>query len=283
MLNILNLFAIEPVIHITPLTVFHIGDFAVTNSMFYGLVCSLIILVLLITVSRRMTLRPKGGITQLVEAGTDFITNLLKTSLGSEQKAAKYAPYFVSIFFFIMLSNWMGLLPGVGEAFQSNGQPLARPFTADLNGTLAAATITWVMVQYFAIRESGVLRHLRHYFNGSLKNPITILLGIFEMFSDLTRIASLALRLFLNVAIGEIIIAVFSALGGIAAPITALPFTVLELLVGALQAYIFVMLSVMYLAVAIKHDDHEAEAESPTDHLAVDNNKLNAEVGRANA
>ena len=90
---------------------------------------------------------------------------------------------------------------------------------------------------------------MRHYFNGSLKNPITLLLGIFEMFSDVTRIFSLALRLFLNVAIGEIIIAVFSALGGVAAPVTALPFTILELLVGALQPYIFVMLSVMYLAV----------------------------------
>ena len=275
--GLLQRFAIDPVIHITPLTVFTFKGLAITNSMLYGLACALLIVIVLITVARRMTIKPRGGITQVVEVGTDFITDLLKSSLGSEEKAVAYAPYFVAIFFFILFSNWLGLLPFVGEAFKLHGEPLTRPFTADLNGTLAAATITWLLVQYFAIKESGFLRHIRHYFNGSLKNPITLLLGIFEMFSDLTRIASLALRLFLNVAIGEIIIAVFSALGGLAAPITALPFTILELLVGALQAYIFVMLSIMYLAVAVKHAGHDAH-ETPEDHLTIDK-LVEAEVG----
>ncbi|HUP26331.1 MAG TPA: F0F1 ATP synthase subunit A [Candidatus Limnocylindrales bacterium] len=277
--SLLTKFAIDPVIHITPLTVLTIGGIDITNSMLYGVVCSLAILVLLITVARRMTVYPKGGITQLVEVGTDFITDTLKSALESEEKAVKYAPYFVAIFFFILFSNWLGLLPIVGEAFTAHGEPLTRPFTADLNGTLAAAIITWLLVQYFAIRESGFFRHMRHYFNGSLKNPLTLLLGVFEMFSDLTRIASLALRLFLNVAIGEIIIAVFSALGGLAGPITALPFTILELLVGALQAYIFVMLSIMYLAVAVKHSAHDAH-ETPEDHLTIDD-VVNAEVGNS--
>jgi len=274
--GLLSRFAIDPVIHITPLTVFTIKGFAITNSMFYGVICAVLILIVLITVARRMTLKPKGGLTQIVEVGTDFITDTLKGALGSEEKAVKYAPYFVAIFFFILFSNWLGLLPFVGEAFKSHGEPLTRPFTADLNGTLAAAIITWLLVQYFAIRESGPLKHLRHYFNGSLKNPITLLLGIFEIFSDFTRIASLALRLFLNVAIGEIIIAVFSALGGVAGSVTALPFTILELLVGALQAYIFVMLSIMYLAVAVNHDAHD-DSDEP---LTVDE-VVNAEVGKA--
>ncbi len=275
--SLLQRFAIDPIIHITPLTIFTIKGFAVTNSMFYGLLCSVLILVLLIVAAKKMTLKPKGGIIQIFEIGTDFITDLLKSSLNSEEKAVKYAPYFVSIFFFILLSNWLGLLPFVGEAFTSHGEPLTRPFTADLNGTLAAATVTWLLIQYFSIRESGFFKHIRHYFNGSLKNPITLLLGIFEMFSDLTRIFSLALRLFLNVAIGEIIIAVFSALGGSAGWVTALPFTILELLVGGLQAYIFVMLSIMYLAVAVNHGGHEGSTE---DHLTVDE-VVKAEVGKA--
>lgn len=276
MLGALTRFAIDPVIHITPLEIFEVNGFVITNSMLYGVICAILTIGILVTVARRMTIRPKGGITQVVEVGTDFITDLLKSSLGSEEKATKYAPYFVSIFFFIMFSNWLGLLPGVGEAFSSNGEPLLRPFTADLNGTLAAAIITWVMVQIMSVKETGILRHLRHYFNGSFKNPITLVLGIFEMFSDLTRIASLALRLFLNVAIGEIIIAVFSALGGLAAPITALPFTILELLVGALQAYIFVMLSIMYLAVAVQHGAHDDHDEPLTIDSVVE-----AEVGKA--
>jgi F-type H+-transporting ATPase subunit a len=274
--GVLSRFSIDPVIHITPLTVFTFHGLTVTNSMLYGIICSLVIMIVLITVARRMTIKPRGGLRQIVEVGTDFITDLLKSSFNSEEKATYYAPYFVAIFFFILFTNWLGLLPVVGEAFRSHGEPLLRPFTADLNGTLAAAIVTWLLVQYFAIRESGPLKHLRHYFNGSLKNPITLLLGIFEIFSDFTRIASLALRLFLNVAIGEIIIAVFSALGGMAGSITALPFTILELLVGALQAYIFVMLSIMYLAVAVNHSGHE----SSEDHLTVDE-VVNAEVGKA--
>lgn len=277
--SILSKFAVDPIIHVTPLTVFTVNGFAVTNSMLYGVICALLIVLVLITLARRLSLRPKGGMTQIIEVGTDFITDTLKSALEDEEKAVKYASYFVSIFFFILFSNWLGLLPIAGEAFRSHGEPLLRPFTADLNGTLAAAIITWLMVQYFAIRESGIVKHLRHYFTGSFKNPITLLLGIFEMFSDVTRIASLALRLFLNVAIGEIIITVFATLGGVLGPITAVPFTALELGVGALQAYIFVMLAIMYLAVAVKHGEHEAH-ENPEDHLTVDE-VIQSEVGGA--
>jgi F-type H+-transporting ATPase subunit a len=246
-----------PAIHIVPGEVTKIAGYSISNSMIYAWISSIVILVLLTIVARKMTVRPKRGAIQLVEAGTQFIIDTIAGSLGSREKAIKYAPYFVTTFFFVMLSNWMGLLPGVGEAFRVGETPLFRPFTADLNGTLAAASVMMVLVQIFAVKESGLKKHIRHYFAGSLKNPATYLLGIFELFSELTRIGSLALRLFLNVAIGEIIISIFSYLGSFAAPITSLPFVGLELFVGALQAYIFVMLTIMYLGAAVKHD-HEA-------------------------
>lgn len=268
MLSIFSRFAAEssgPAVHITPGDVFQIGNITITNSIFYGWISSFIILVLVIIAARRVGLRPKKGFTQFLEIGSDFITNQMTSALGSRKKALQYAPYFVTFFFFIMFSNWLGLLPGVGEALTVNESPVFRPFTADLNGTLAAATVIMVIVQYFAIKESGFLKHLSHYFNGSLKNPLTIFLGIFEMFSELIRVFSLALRLFLNVTIGEVIISVFSYLGSFAAPITSLPFVMLELAVGGLQAYIFVMLSMTYLSVAIKHgEEHEAEDHEPS-------------------
>lgn len=260
--NILR-FAAEgsgPAVHITPGVVTEIGGVTITNSMIYGWISGVVIIILLILAARKIDIRPKKGLTQFIEIGSDFITNQMAASLGSRKKALYYAPYFVTFFFFIMLSNWLGLLPGVGEALQVNGVPAFRPFTADLNGTLAAALVIMCLVQYFAIKESGFFKHIRHYFNGSLKNPLTIFLGFFEMLSELIRVFSLALRLFLNVTIGEVIISVFSYLGSVAAPITALPFVCLELAVGALQAYIFVTLSMTYLAVAIKHGaEHEVE------------------------
>ena len=267
MLNFLAAESTGPTIHIAPGEVTTIGGFTITNSMVYGWIVSLIILAIFITVARMMTIRPRRGFIQFVEVGVDFIIGLIASSLGSREKALKYAPYFATIFFFVLFNNWFGLLPGGGEAVTVGDNPLFRPFTADLNGTLALAVITMVLVQTFAIKESGFTRHVRHYFAGSLKNPATYLFGVFEVFTEFTRVISLALRLFLNVVIGEIIIAVFAYLGKVAAPITSLPFVMLEMVVAMLQAYIFVMLSVTYLAVAIKHDHDEEHGE--TDHESI--------------
>ncbi len=262
--SLLHRFAAEsgPTVHIAPGGLFEIHGYTITNSVLFGWLVSVFLIVLLTTVARRMTLKPRAGFTQMVEIGTDFITGVLENSLGDRDKALKYAPYFVTIFFFIALSNIIGLLPGVGEAITYHGLPVFRAFTADLNGTLAAAVLSMIMIQYFAIRESGFFKHLRHYFAGKLWNPLTYLIGVYEVFNELIRVFSLALRLFLNVAIGEIIISVFSYLGKFAAPLTSFPFLFLELGVALLQAYIFVMLSVTYLSLAITHghdEDHALE------------------------
>lgn len=261
----------SPPVHIAPGGIIEIGGWTITNSMLYAWVCSLFLLALFIFVAKRITMRPKGGITQVVEIGTDFITDTIENSTGSRRLALKYAPFFVTVFFFIAAINLLGLLPGVGEAFTYQEQPVFRAFTADLNGTLAVATISMIMIQYYAIRESGFGRHLRHYFSGNLKNPLTYLAGVYEVLNELIRVFSLALRLFLNIAIGEIIIAVFAYLGKFAAPLTALPFLILELGVCVLQAYIFVMLSITYLSLAVKHgEEHEAEDNVSTEALAAE-------------
>ncbi len=253
-----------PAIHIAPSEIFQLGGYSITNSMLYGWLSAVIIILLLTWAARKISLKPGRGPLQFVEIGVEFIINLVSNSLESREKGLKYGPYFVTIFFFVILNNWLGLLPGVGEAIRIGENPLFRPFTADLNGTLAAAVVTMTLVQYIAIKESGLGKHIAHYFNGSLKNPATYLFGIFEIFTEFTRVISLALRLFLNVVIGEIIIAVFSFLGSVASPLTALPFVLLELAVAGLQAYIFVMLSVTYLAVAVKHGaEHDHDGLEP--------------------
>ena len=127
-----------------------------------------------------------------------------------------------------------------------------------------------IIVYVASIREIGGFRkYIQHFFIGSPLNPLYLIIGLIEMLTDLTRALSLALRLFLNMAIGEIVIGVFSYLGGLLAPasvlspITSLPFTLLELGVGALQAYIFVVLSVNYLAIAVNsaHDHDLTEGD----------------------
>ena len=216
-----------------------------------------------------MTIKPKGGSIQFIEAGAEFITNTVESGFEDKARARKYGPYFVTLFFFLLINNWLGLLPGVGEAVTSHDYPLFRPFTGDFNGTFAAAVVTMGMVYTASIRESGGIRkYMNHFFVGSPLNPLYLLIGLLEMLTDLTRVFSLALRLFLNITIGEIVIAVFAFLGHFLAPLTAAPFTIIELFVGALQAFIFVILSIMYLAIAVNHAteherDHLTEGESP--------------------
>ena len=238
-----------PSIHVAPASDFTIGGIQITNSMLYGWIVSLCLIVFLIYIARKVTLHPKGGVVQYVEAGVDFATNLVEGAFEDKTIGRKYVPFFTTLFFFVLLSNWAGLIPFVGDGLQIHNHPFLRPMTGDLNATLAMGLVTMVVVYTASIREVGGFgKFLRHFFIGSPRNPLYLGIGLIEMLTDLTRVLSLSLRLFLNVTIGEIVIAVFAYLGHIAAPLTALPFTLLELGVGALQAYIFVILGVNYLA-----------------------------------
>lgn len=261
MLAALSLLAADgPSVHVAPAGVFQVGGWVVTNAILYGWICALALIVLFVWTARRVTVKPKGGFVQIVEVGVEFISNLVEGAFDNKKVGRRYAPYFVTLFFFILFNNWLGLLPIVGEAFQTQGgAPLFRPFTADLDGTFAMGIITMLLVYAASVRESGgVRRYMRHFFVGSPANPLYLVIGLLEMFTDLTRVLSLSLRLFLNITIGEIIIAVFAYLGHFAAPLAALPFTLIELFIGALQAYIFTILSVMYLAIAVNHAGEHA-------------------------
>ena len=266
MIQLLTKFAAEsgPSIHVAPAGVFEIGGVTITNSILYGWISTAFIILLLTWVARQVTVKPKGGIIQFVEAGADFITNLVTSGFDDKNRGRKYVPFFVTLFFFLLISNWLGLIPGIGEAVSVGETPLFRPFTADLNGTLAAGLFTMLFVYIASIREAGgPLKYLRHFFIGSPFNPLYFVIGILEIFTDMTRVFSLSLRLFLNVTIGEIVIAVFTYLGQFAAPLTALPFTLIELFVGALQAYIFTVLSLMYLAIAVNHASEHGHDDAP--------------------
>lgn len=260
--NLLLRFADDgPAIHVAPSEALHLGSFTITNSILYGWIAGAIIVLLLIWAARKVTVRPKGGLVQVVEYGAEFITNMVEGAFDDKKKGRKYVPFFVTVFFFILLNNWFGLIPGVGEAIHRGDNPLLRPFTADLNGTFAIGIVTMAYVYYASVKESGgVGKYFKHFFIGNPLNPLYLIIGLLEMLTDLTRVFSLSLRLFLNVTIGEIVIAVFAYLGHIAAPLTALPFTLIELFIGALQAYIFTTLSLMYLAIAVNHaSDHHDE------------------------
>lgn len=240
---------------------FDLGPLAVSNSMLYGLVCAILICVLMVWAARRISVRPAKGAAAIFEMITEYITNMLIGPFGTREKAARFAPVFGVYFIFIMFNNLLGTLPLVGPGLAYNGTPLFRPFTADLNGTIAMAVIAIVMVQYLSIREQGGLKHLQHYFTDKPLNPINFFIGVLEVFGELTRITSLSLRLFLNTAVGEILIAVFTSMiiASGRTPLVVLPILLFEALVAYIQAYVFTVLAGTYLGMAIAHADHSSD------------------------
>lgn len=280
MFSILNQFAAASGIHVSlkaePITT--VGPLTVTNSIVYGTLCALLLTVLLVVGARKVRFNPKKSVfAGSLEWLTEFIINLLQGPFGSRVKAAKYTPYFAAFFFFIIFNNLMGLLPIVGPHIEVGGVPLLRPFTADLNGTIALSVTAIVLVQILSIKEQGIKGHLKHYFSDKPWNPINFFIGILEVFGELTRVTSLSLRLFLNTAVGEILIAVFTSMvapNG-RTPIAVIPIFFFEILVAGIQAYVFTILAATYLGLSLQHADH---GESHDVHHAPDAIKTKVEA-----
>lgn len=264
MLSALLLQFAETDIHVSlkaePIT--KIGPLVVTNAIVYGFLCSALLVALIVFGARKVRFRPSKSIfIGILEWIMEFIINLCKGAVGSREKAVKFAPYFGVFFVFIVFSNFMELLPIVGPSVEYGGTPLFRPFTADLNGTIAMSVFAIGLVQYLSIKEQGLKGHLKHYFSDKPWSPINFFIGILEVFGELTRITSLSLRLFLNTAVGEILISVFTSLilAGGRTPLVVIPIFLFEILVAGIQAYVFTILAATYLGLSIQHADHGDE------------------------
>ncbi len=259
-----------PHIALSPEEITKIGGFTISNSIIYGAICALLLAFILLVSRRKIRTKATRGFVQIVEILVEFIIGLVEGPLGSRKKAIKYAPIFGTFFLFIIFSNLMGLLPIVGPGVfartAEGNTPLFRPFTADLNGTIAMAVIAIITIQYLSIKESGFLGHLKHYFTDKPFNPINMFIGILEVFGEFTRMISLSLRLFLNTAVGEILISVFAFIGKDFRSFTILPVAMFEMLVAGIQAYVFTVLCATYLGLAISHghdDEHSAQEVDP--------------------
>ncbi len=247
--------------------VFEIGGVTVTNSMLYGLIVAAFMAIVLIMLAKKSRVKAQKGAVAVLEVVVEFVIGVLEGAFGNRKQAYKYAPLFATFFLFILFSNTLGLIPIVGPGITVDSIPIFRPFTADLNGTLVMAVIAIIAVQVLSIKAQGFKGHFQHYFSDKPLNPINFFIGILEVFGEFTRILSLALRLFLNTAVGEILIAVFTSLilSGGRTPIAVIPIILFELLVAGIQAYVFTVLSATYLSLAISHahpeEDHEPSAQ----------------------
>jgi len=239
----------ESAIHISPKAeaIFHIGEFTVTNS----LILSVIILILLVLgaffLGRRLSLVP-GKMQNFFEFVFEGILSLMDAVLGNREKSEKYLPLVATIFLFVLFSNWFGLIPGLNALLvrnESETTPLFRAPSSDLNFTLALAIVTVLAVNLFAMLALGARLHVMKFLN--FKSPMGFFVGILELISEFARIISFSFRLFGNVFAGEVLLTITGFLIPYLVP---LPFLGLEIFIGFIQAFVFAMLALVFLAVA---------------------------------
>lgn len=264
-----RLFAVAgPHISIAPDTLFHVGSVPITNSMLLQAVGFLIFIVIMFTVAWQVRHNSRSKFMHAIMWIFETLYGTIVEVVGSRSKAKKLAPLAITLFLVITINNWLGLLPVVGESVTYNGMPLFRGMAADLNITFAMAIISMVTVQLWAIKRHGLLGNLHRYVHNPLKEPAHAFEGFLELIAEVSRLTALSMRLFGNVFGGEVLLAVIGFITGYAAPLGLPVFMALELFVGTIQAYVFFMLTVVFVSLGSTSGEGHEEPDDTRADLA---------------
>ncbi len=227
--------------------IFRIGPFPITNALLLSAITLIFLCSLAVALKRRLALIP-GMMQNMAEVMVDGALELMESVLGTRRAAEKYLPLVFTIFLFVLCSNWLGLFPGVGSLILKHDggtTPLLRSPASDLNFTLALALIAVTLINILGVAAVGLKSRLSVFFN--FKGPIDFFIGILELISEFAKIISFSFRLFGNVFAGEVLLAIMTFLIPYLVP---LPFMFLEIFVGFIQAFIFGMLTLVFVAMA---------------------------------
>jgi F-type H+-transporting ATPase subunit a len=260
------------------------GAYVVNNSMILSAIVVLVMIILAFLATRNMKLVP-SGLQNFMEMVIDGLYNTFGAV--DRKYISRFFPLVGTVFFYVLLSNWLALIPGVlsvgyylpyselegGDhsafvnrlAYAGEAAPLAeedelvlvpwlRSPSADLNNTFMLAIVAFFYVQFWGIKELG-----GSYFYKFLpyrEGPIGIFTGLVEIISEFARVVSFAFRLFGNVFAGEVILLVMVFL----LPALQLPFMGLEVFIGFIQAFVFAILIMVFASLATQsHGDHGGE------------------------
>lgn len=240
-----------PHISVKPEHLFDVLGFPVTNTYLTSIIVILIFIAIALYYNYQIKKVKHSSLFYLFHFTVKSLYNFFETVV--ESNINKLFPLLGVLFIYIFLTNWFGLLPGVGsilvrarEAHETHFVPLLRGAATDLNTTLALALISFGAIQYYGIKTLGPLGYLGKFFN--LKNPITIITGPLEVISEFSRIISFSFRLFGNIFAGEVILSVIAFLIPVLA---SFPFLLLEMFVGFIQAFVFAMLTAVFINLAV--------------------------------
>ncbi len=259
--------------------IFHLGSFPVTNTLLVAWVIILFLVVVALVVRRKIKEIP-AGLQNFVEAIFEGALNFMESITGDRKQARKFFPIVFTIFIFVILSNWIEVIPGLGTIgiWEEHGGktilvPFIRSASADLNVTLAIAIVSVISTQIFGIMAIGFGKYGKKFlpFGGlfkikygflpvpSFNGFVMFFAGFLELIAELAKFISFSFRLFGNIFAGEVLLTVVSFLVPYIVP---LPFLFLEFFVGFIQALVFSMLTLVFLKMAVTEHEHEEHKEA---------------------
>lgn len=236
-------------------SVFGSSEFGMTQYVLWMIICLIITLIVVLTAAKRLTLIPSNKFVNMVEYGYEFVRkDIGEGAIGHGYK--KHVPLLATFFFFILISNFVGLIPG------------CKTPTGSLSITWALAAISFVYFIFWGIKSKGGLGYLKSFAPEGLPIVMVPVVWFLELFSTLLRVLTLAVRLYGNMFAGHMVIGIFALLTSVfigtaiqsADALVALPsiawmlflfaMYALEVLVAFLQAYVFTILSAVYISLA---------------------------------
>jgi F-type H+-transporting ATPase subunit a len=270
----------EPAVSLKPIPIFQVGKFVVTNSMLVTWIVAAAVIIFAQAATRNIKPIPDGAQNRW-EWMVEGLYNFLEGIIGREL-VQKTFWFFATLFIFILFVNWFGLIPGVGTIGWGHpdpntgvfhvDRPLLRGGNADLNLTTAMAAVFFVLWLVWAIQAQGVGGFLKHLFGpkgettGVLKLLMAVIffmVGWLEVISILFRPISLSFRLYGNIYAGESILEAMAHMVPVwLAWLPPIPFYFMEILVGVVQALVFMLLTAVFTMLIAQHDHGPGEAHA---------------------
>ncbi len=238
-------------------------DFVLTNYLFFLFISIVLLSVVIFFAVRRLSLVPKSKLSNAVEALAQFVRDDIAVAMIGHD-GTKYFSFLATVFFFILMNNILGLIPG------------CKPGTGTMGVTVALSTTVFIFFNAVGFKNQGFWGYIKSFAPKGVPFPINLIVWLIEVFSAFLRIFTLAVRLFANMYAGHIILGIFAILTALFtepliealkmqegvghALVGALPsigwlalmtaLYLLEVVVAFVQAYVFTLLSAVYIGAA---------------------------------